>query len=373
MIRKGPPKNNRAFIWPFDLVDNGRFCGYVMPLIEKRFIELKELLYDTVKPSFRTLTTVGFHLAQDLLAFHADGLCYSDLNMGNVQCDFEQGDVVLLDNDNVTTNGNFTGIYPPPNFTAPELFRQQAPPNTQTDLYSLAVLLFYVFMVHHPLDGKRGMEIKYDEQGMKDLYGDHPVFIFDPQDDSNRPDPECQRNALVYWRIYPQFLRDLFVQAFTVGLRQPYSRITETTWMDAMSRLRDSIFHCPQCRSESFYDVDYLQKSPDGRSAPCWNQRCLERAKLPPRLRLGSGVNQVIMLEPEARLYPHHLNNEEYDFSRPLAEVSASPLGLRNLSKRKWMAQTPGREQVEILPGASLPLLAGTRIDFGLVRGEIKI
>jgi serine/threonine protein kinase len=40
-----------------------------------------------------------------------------------------------------------------PRFMAPEVVRREAAPSDQTDRYSLAVLLFYLLMGGHPLDG----------------------------------------------------------------------------------------------------------------------------------------------------------------------------------------------------------------------------
>jgi serine/threonine protein kinase len=42
---------------------------------------------------------------------------------------------------------------------APELLLSDVP-SRQTDLFSLAVLLFYMLLVHHPLEGKRESSIK---------------------------------------------------------------------------------------------------------------------------------------------------------------------------------------------------------------------
>ncbi len=66
---------------------------------------------------------------------------------------------------------------------APEIVRGEAVPGTQTDLFSLAVLLFYMFVMHHPLEGKKELAIKcLDLPAMKKLYGTEPLFIFDPVD-----------------------------------------------------------------------------------------------------------------------------------------------------------------------------------------------
>ena len=43
---------------------------------------------------------------------------------------------------------------------APEIVRGEAAPNAQTDLFSLAVLLFYMFVNHHPLEGEQEAQIR---------------------------------------------------------------------------------------------------------------------------------------------------------------------------------------------------------------------
>jgi eukaryotic-like serine/threonine-protein kinase len=372
-IRNGPPDNDPAFIWPFDLVERelGKgFAGYIMPFIHERFRDLDDLMSNQVSPTSRALAMIGMNLALKLQKLHKDGLCYTDLNFGNAMCDFETGEVVILDNDNVTTNGVFAAIQSPANFRAPELFRDNGYPNIQTDLYSLSILLFYIFMVHHPLIGKRELEINYTEEGQKDLYGDHPVFIFDPQNHSNEPDSVLHANALAYWPIYPQFLRNLFIKAFTVGLRDPYARVTETEWSKAMCRLRDSIITCSGCGAENFYDVEYLQTSM-GAPAPCWH--CHQQLTLPPRLRIVQDAGCVVVLDSNAKLFPHHLNGRRFDFSRTLGEVRGSPPTLVNVSGQKWTAESPGDALVEVPPGDAVPLKNGVKILFGNLEGQIRI
>ena len=112
------------------------------------------------------------------------------------------------------------GILGTPRFMAPEIVRGDSLPSIQTDLFSLAVLLFYLFVVHHPLEGSRELAIhSFDLPAMTKLYGTHPLFIFDPQDASNRPVAAYHENAIVFWPLFPQFLRDLFIRSFTEGLR----------------------------------------------------------------------------------------------------------------------------------------------------------
>ena len=154
---------------------------------------------------------------------------------------------------------------------APEIVRNESEPNARTDLFSLAVLLFHMFMMHHPLEGKKEAEIHaLDHAAMCKLYGTEAIFIFDQNDTSNRPVPGIQDNALVFWPIYPQFLLNLFMRAFTDGIRDSnHGRVREGEWREAMIRLRDSIVYCGHCGAESFYDLDALKQS-SGPALTCW-------------------------------------------------------------------------------------------------------
>jgi hypothetical protein len=106
-----------------------------------------------------------------------------------------------------------------------------------------------MFVMHHPLEGKKELAIKcLDLLAMKKLYGTDPLFIFDPNDNSNAPDSQYHRNALAFWNIYPRFLRDVFTKAFTEGISDPqHGRVRESHWRAVMVRLRDSIIYCTHC------------------------------------------------------------------------------------------------------------------------------
>ena len=143
---------------------------------------------------------------------------------------------------------------------APEIIVGKALPNTQTDLYSLAIILFYILFLNHPLEGKIETSIKsLDLPSMSKLYGFEPLFIFDPINDSNYPDPAFHANALIFWSIYPDSIKRIFLRAFTNGIKDPmHGRVRETEWQIALLALRDSIYYCRHCGSENFLVTDSL-------------------------------------------------------------------------------------------------------------------
>lgn len=376
LVGRGAPSEH--FLWPLELASDPQVpgFGYVMQLRPPRFKNIVDLMKRRIEPTFRALATAGLNLSHNYLLLHTQGLCYRDISFGNAFFDPDTGDVLICDNDNVAVDGAATlGVLGTPRFMAPEVVRGEARPSTQTDLFSLAVLIFYMLMVHHPLEGERETQIKcLDLPAMARLYGTEPVFIFDPVDSSNAPVPGIHDNALAFWRIYPQFLREIFTRAFTAGLRDPlHGRVRESEWRAAMVRLRDSIIYCSHCSSENFYDADKL-KADGGNPGLCWS--CAAGLRLPPRLRINK---QAVMLNHDTRLFPHHVDGGRlYDFSQPVAAVTRHPAnknvwGIKNLSGEKWVSTTPDGKVKDVEPGRSVTLSVGTKIQFGNQEGQIRV
>ena len=374
-VDTGPPSDR--FLWPQELVqtaDRPGF-GYVMPLRDDRFVGITDLVTRRAQPTLRALVTAAFELAHNYRQLHAKGFCYRDISFGNLFFDPKSGEVRICDNDNVSVDNQGSGaIGGTARFMAPEIVRGEAVPSTQTDLFSLAVLLFYMLVNHHPLEGAREAQIRcFDLPAMTRLYGTHPLFIFDANDDSNRPLFGNHDNALALWPLYPQFVQALFLRAFTDGLRDAHMRVVESQWTSALIRLRDSIFYCQHCRAENFYDPDALSES-DGNSTACW--ACASSHRLPPRLRIDA--SDVVMLNYNTLLYPHHLDAQRhYDFDAPVAEVTQHPQnpqiwGLRNRSAQKWTSQDADGQVNDVEPGQTVTLSSGLRIQFGSREGEVR-
>lgn len=378
-IDRGAP--SPQFLWPFELVTlpDGSGLGYLMRLRRPGFEKIHRLLRQEVQPSFRIAATLGCQLTGALFALHSKGLVYQDLNPGNVFFDPESGDVEICDNDNVDVDGAPSVILGVPEYQAPEVVLRRSGPRRTTDLHSLAVMLYRIFMVGHPLIGRRELEFANlgDEQAARRLFGSEARFVFDPADDSNRPIAGDHDAVLAHWAIYPRFLRDLFIRAFTEGLHDPgHGRVQETEWRRALSQLRDSVVECTHCHAENFYDPQRLaRKEP---SFECW--RCgAPIGSSPPRIgirRTGAQPRDaplhVVVLQASARLFAHHTAGSEYDFSAPTAELIGQPLAMRNLSGQPWSA-VDNAASTAVLPGDAVALTHGLRIRFGRTEGEIKL
>ena len=374
LVRMGPPSDK--YLWPVEMISTSGQpgFGYLMPLREPRHRSMIDVIRRRVEPSFKALATAGLHLADSFLKLHAKGMCYCDISWGNVFLDPNTGDIAICDNDNVIVNGQSPAILGTPDFMAPEVVRQEVLPNTETDKFSLAVMLFYLFFVDHPLKGKKDATIHcFDLDARVKLFGREPVYIFDPINASNRPVPGIHDNAIAFEKVYPIFLKKLFEKAFTTGLHDPqHGRVTENEWKVSMVQLRDAIIYCHHCNAENFYDSEYLQNA-GGKPAPCWS--CQKDLVLPFRIRIGKSV---MMLNHDTMLYPHHIDDgKRSDFSTAVGEVVQHPQnpsfwGLRNQTKDKWVVTALDGTVNDVEPGRSVVLANGTKINFGKIEGEIR-
>ena len=307
------------------------------------------------------------------MKLHALGMCYRDINFGNFFFHPQTGEIRIADTDNVDVNMKPGGILGTPGFMAPEVGRGQMLPNSMTDRFSMAILLFRLFMIGHPLMGKRETELSYDE---KDPYGTQrlccgePVYVYDPANESNRPVAGVHDVMMNFSRVFPESLHGLFRESFTKGLFDPEARVMDKEWCKEMSALRDSIFECPHCEAENFFNIDRVKRKQA--LDPCW--ACGRVLEPPARMRIsGAHGARLLVLGKEAKLYPHHLEGDEYNFTATLGEVMTGPLSLKNLSGKSWTARTTDGTTIEVKHCGRLVLSEGCRIHFGKSDAEIKL
>ena len=373
LLKKGTP--SESFHWPCDMAisqDVPGF-GYITLLRETRFRSLGEVLGRSADPSFRALTTAGLGLADAFMRLHVEGFCQTHFSSGDIFLDPETGEVLLCENDDVATIGEeWTGGLGTPRFLAPELLGRHAGPSAATDLHALAVILFQLLMIHHPLEGRHETEIEcLDLEAMRQLYGAHPIFIFDPKHLGNRPVPGLHDNALIFWNFYPGYVRDIFQRAFTAGLHDPHARVTENEWRSIFTRMRDQIYYCDHCGVESFLS-DQANSPGAVPNQDCW--RCQHRLPPPLRIRL---VHHAVVLNQDTVLYAHHLDaHRRNDFSQIMAEMAPHPTrpevwGLKNLSALTWSSHAPNGATVAVHSGRSVSLVPGLRVRFGNVEGTV--
>jgi len=357
---------NQHFLWPIALLHptadslplvrcRPAGFGYLMPLRPAGYVAAVEHIAGRIAFSLGEALRAAFHLAEAFHALHSKGLCYKDISLGNLFLEPGSGRILICDNDNVDVDGRDLGsVLGTPGFMAPEILMRQAKPGADSDLFSLAVLIFRLLTRHDPLKGKLELAIRcLDEPARRRLYGEDPVFIFDPDDARNRPDPELHQAALVTWPLYPSDLQALFLQTFVAGLKAPSRRALTGQWQEVLARSLDRRQLCGVCGQETF-----------GTQPACWH--CHTPLAAPPLLHTP---HAAVVVSAGNALHAHHFNKRELPaLDRPLARIDPHPgdpalLGLRNLSDRSWRAELADGRKLTLDPGRSCNLAGLRRLE----------
>ena len=351
-VISGSPSS--GFIWPIDTVESrdGGF-GYIMDLKPEGYYDMEEILLKRIDfKSFRRVVDASLNIVNELRILHNKGCSYQDLNDGNFFIDPIRGRVKICDNDNVATNGTSTGVLGKPRYMAPEIVTRTKMPDIYSDRFSLALIIFRLMTMGHPLEGRRVAGRTLTPEFQEIVYGTDPVFIFDEEDKRNAPDPRVHRNEIAIWDCMPGYMKEIFIRAFNKdGLRKPNMRPTEADWIDALVRFRSNIVEC-DCGNEVFVGEDG--------SAVC--EKCGAVPDIDFWLKLPE---YDIPGTRDSRIYRCQTCISDPDQALdPVGRVIASKndekkLGLRNMTQGRWKAITSKGKNREVYPGDVIPLNEG--------------
>lgn len=359
-IKQGTPTG--AFLWPLEITEyfEGSF-GYLMELRPPEYKDFSLFLLAKVHfANIEALINTALCITNGFRELHNRGYSYQDLNDGNFFVNPKTGDVLICDNDNVAPYGENLGIAGKCRYMAPEVVMGQKRPDSHTDRFSLAVVLYMLLFLNHPLEGKRTMCPCLTEELERKFYGSDPVFVWDPANDANRPVRGVHTNEIKLWPLYPAFIRKTFEKAFShevmVG-NDTTHRVIEKEWQEVFTTLRDLTIKC-SCGSETFID-------PSQQSCRCIN--CGKSIERPPILKVKK---YHAALAPGKKLYACHVQYDSDDFKEAKGEVISSRnnpslLGLRNDSNNTWEAILPNGSSKGYPNGQVIKLGKGIKINFG--------
>jgi serine/threonine protein kinase len=358
-IKIGKPTS--AFLWPEDVIEyNGTAFGYIMDLRPSEYKDFSKFLVG--KEGFDSVTAMvnaSLHIVAGFRELHNKGYSYQDLNDGNFFVNPKNGDVLICDNDNVSEYGKNSGIAGKARYMAPEIVAKKAEPNKQTDRFSLAVVLFLLWTRGHPLEGKNGHPVCMDAAHEKKIYGENPVFIFDPADTSNRPVIGVDTGAIANWPFLPLYCQEMFVKAFSKEvLSDPNKRIIEQEWLHLFIRMRAEVFKCP-CGEVYFSNPE----TPN----PCPACKKINTFSLYIKTyRYNLPVHQ------RTKLYACHTEKDSEDFETLTGEVvvTGGVFKLKNVSGKNWTV-TEGDNVINIAPNNVFEMRKGITVNFGGATAEL--
>ncbi len=355
-VESNPPSSN--FLWPLRITERQKNSfGYVMHLRPEGYAELGDFF--TARVHFKNYDSIlhaAINICNAFLKLHLSGYSYQDLNEGNFFINPTNGDLLICDNDNVAANRTESGIKGKSRYMAAEVVNGGTP-NIQSDVFSLAIVLYRLFMLDHPFEGMKTLQVAcLTEEKERQIYGNEAIFAWDKDDSSNRPHKEIHFNANMRWKWCPKSLQAAFQKALgKESIGHPESRMTDREWKNLFVALRRRMIVCPESKEE---DHDFLVDDIHT-SLKC--PLCGNAVRIGAILKFNDGTEYA--LTRHKKLYIDD-SDEPIGLSRVRHADGKTELGLQNLSENSWMVCTASGRLNELTQGNVMPLRNGMTISF---------
>ncbi|MCQ5140944.1 hypothetical protein [Enterocloster bolteae] len=329
-----------GFLWPVDITewDEGAF-GYVMDLWPKEHASLVDFMDGRERfANWSMIVNAALSLTSSIMHFNRRRYHYYNLTEQDVLINTKNGQVLLSNND-FASSGMPIKISKS-RLMAPMCSLDHKKSDDRTDAHLLVVLLFELLFLNHPLEGHAvALRPIINERYKRMFYVEKPTFMYDEQDDSNRPVRGVHINALLLWNRYPHYIRAAFQESFHRDVMFERRRgIAVEEWYQILLRLRSDIIIC-SC------GVENLRLSGEQKCVRC--KKAVEKVRL--FYETGSRVYPVI---PGGKIYQCQLD-EGTDYETIAAEFirGKSNSGLcilKNVTDSKWTAVSRNGQRYDV-------------------------
>lgn len=264
-IGKLKDKHGKALtsvVLPITIVEGtGDALGYIMELVDLQDYTTIKKAWCGKYPSCEAICKIVKNLSQVFETLHLSyGMCYKDVNEGNIFFNPETGDIKIIDNDNIGYRDKFT-IKGTSGYMAPEVVLGDKPDHN-SDRFSFAVFVYRLLVGGFPFEGPytenyciRNNVLPDDAR--KIIYGTNALFVWNPADRQNSiersPSPQ-HRGQVEYWGRLPSSVKDLFINTFAVNLPKDRraERATDADWRNVFDGLEKNLVVCPRCGKVTF-------------------------------------------------------------------------------------------------------------------------
>lgn len=257
----------KSFIGPMDMIElpASKGFGYIMERVDlNQYLSVPQLRHKDKFPDAETICKIGINITHFFARVHISGLCYKDINEGNVYIHPKTGEIIVLDCDNISTQ-HTTTIKGTTCYMAPEVYGG-VNPDIYTDYHSMAVLFYRILTGGYPFAGKWAQKYMLDNElsemeAAPVVYGSRALFVFDLKDKSNTikglvdpQKPNLYKAQELSWELLPEELKNLFVKTFSTGLKEKdrIKRASDTEWKKAFENIqKNGIVKC-RCGKTAF-------------------------------------------------------------------------------------------------------------------------
>ncbi len=366
-----------SLVLPISMVNinKGDAFGYIMELVDlSDYTTLLGAWDNGQYPSCKAICRFVQNLAYVFKTLHrTHGMCYKDVNEGNIFFNPNTGDIKIIDNDNIGFIEKFT-VVGTSGYMAPEVVLGLSKPNQDSDQFSFAVYMYRLLVGGFPFEGPytadicRAKEI-LPQDAADIIFGNDPVFVWHPTDHRNRLNPKAGKRAAGQTRLWhqlPQKVKDLFIDVFVTNLSPDLcaNRISPDKWIQVFSELEENLITCPSCGKQTFRE-----------SGTCFScgAALLPEARASLKIITAGHASRIITVKSGDRYSGQDIS--EYVAAGNLFDIvydrNSSRMGIRNTSRSNWRAAYPDGTTKDVAPGRIVSLNKGVRIN--IIRRTVQL
>lgn len=256
----------KLFCWPFGLINTSReipqefidehqLCdpplGFAIPCLEEEFyfrdrsntLQSKDpafflaekalrLVPDGERGTLASRIECSRKLSMAVERLHAVGIVPADLSRKSFVVNLRDSRICFLFELEAIDLSGFPPceIQASMGYAAPEVLTGSARLTPAANLHSLAVLIYELLLMRHPLRGPKVNSLLSPKEDEKLSMGTRALFIEHPSDTSNRPVRNLNRTIA----SFGPDLEKCFLRAFVDGLHTPDRRPTPQDWQAAL-------------------------------------------------------------------------------------------------------------------------------------------
>lgn len=357
-------------VWPLDYFEgaDGTFV-YVSDLISDEYIPLTEYMDGSPKlKKWSVMYTAALELVWIFHTLHVNKYYFLNMTNEDVWIDVNTGQVMITGAEWLgdQKTGGYLKSSGDPVLIHPLCYFGKKAPDQITDQYLLSVLLFEVLCQHHPLIGHEAARWPVlKDAHRKKIYGTDPVFIFDPENESNRPVKGVHLRVSGFWNRCPDCIKKKFYCVFLHSAMNDSNKVevSEAMWYEVLNDVRSSLF------TDSAGTENILTESAGRKLKGQESHKEIEKiAPLSWKIEEG-GRERSFLLIPGNKIYAGQLDFHE--LSDPIKTVGEIARGenanlcyILNKTQEQWEAYY---KDIQFLtkPGGMLLVKAGMTVQMG--------
>lgn len=265
LIAKNVNSENTRLIMPRVALDPPHL-GYIMKYYRDS-ISLNEYLNidNTVDFAEKYLKgTFGFKkrlrtaaiLFNALHHIHLEGLTFVDISPNNILISKDRWGIAFIDTDNLVV-GNFElpEVVGTPRYIAPEVLNKTSAATQESDVFSMAEIIFELLTFYHPFVGDDIMIADPDEE--QEAYKGNRDYILLENSKAE------MKNSICADVFLSEKLKILFHRTFVEGLNDKYNRPTAREFAFELKQIYYNLIKCQNDECGIEYPITYDIKCPN--------------------------------------------------------------------------------------------------------------